>query len=489
MSNEEKFKESLNQKLSEEKFEFDASNWAGAEALLDADKKGKRGLYYLIPFLLILTGFSTYIFWPMTNLNVSEKIVNENKQLNLTVVESVDKTVATAAPLEKNSTPSPEKASIIKPISEKVNPKQDANPIINNVKDVPLVNNINPTANPQIINEPLSNEQNTSINSSTNQNNLTPQKNETTQTILSSISPNTPVIQNESGKTELAVVKENPAIELSTPPVTNTIQNEIEVSTKKVSPEIINSTNELTETISALTPTIALNAVVDTAKNSSLVNSEAVNSTLVPIPSSFLFLELGTNYNLGWKNSSNIDAHGFNPMFGVFFQSMIVQNFGFSFGMQYSSVGNLSFSSKTSKVTRYGLGEESNVTIITPSKIHYVYVPFKITYEYKEKNVFTLGYNLGYLLNVESKVETYNEHFTHNDNYKSYKTGGYTEGFGIFDSQIAAGYRRKLYKDFWMNAEVFMGLTDIKNNTFFESNVFERNKGLKISLMYNIFKK
>ena len=54
MSNEEKFKESLNQKLSEEKFEFDASNWAGAEALLDADKKGKRGLYYLIPFLLIL---------------------------------------------------------------------------------------------------------------------------------------------------------------------------------------------------------------------------------------------------------------------------------------------------------------------------------------------------------------------------------------------------------------------------------------------------
>jgi hypothetical protein len=59
----------------------------------------------------------------------------------------------------------------------------------------------------------------------------------------------------------------------------------------------------------------------------------------------------------------------------------------------------------------------------------------------------------------------------------------------LFDSQIDLGYRRQISKDLWLNADIYVGLTDIKNNTFFGSQVFERNSGIKISLMYQLFKK
>ena len=87
-----------------------------------------------------------------------------------------------------------------------------------------------------------------------------------------------------------------------------------------------------------------------------------------------------------------------------------------------------------------------------------------------------------------TKVETYTETLYTTENHETYNTGGYTEGFKLFTSQMAVFYRRQLMKDLWMNADFVFGLNDIKENSFFKINSIERNTGIKLTLTYNLFK-
>ena len=228
-------------------------------------------------------------------------------------------------------------------------------------------------------------------------------------------------------------------------------------------------------------------------KNNSALAPEAdslLKAQLNPSVSvhNILNFELGASYMFGWKNPDGRDAAGLNAVVGLNYLSNVYQQYWFSLGIQYTSVKNLNYSSKTSKVTRYKLGEESDVTTITPSTLHYLSFPIKLQYQLNNKNSFGLGYTANYLFNVESKVETYTETLYTTENHETYNTGGYTEGFKLFTSQMAVFYRRQLMKDLWMNADFVFGLNDIKENSFFKINSIERNTGIKLTLTYNLFK-
>ncbi|MGZ3882923.1 MAG: hypothetical protein ACXVPQ_00215 [Bacteroidia bacterium] len=206
-------------------------------------------------------------------------------------------------------------------------------------------------------------------------------------------------------------------------------------------------------------------------------------------PRSFIYAEAGTNYLLGWRNLDEKDANGFNPVFGLHFFHMFKNKLGITAGSQYNCVGNLNYSSHTSTVTHYDFGKVDDVTIITPTKIHYVSGILKLNYAIKKNNIFGIGCNISYLLNVDNKVETYNERDNHISQVQISKTSGYVDGFRTIDLQATLSYRRVLYKDFGAGIEFFYGLTDVKTNGFFNTNFFERNTGMKVSLNYNIFKK
>ena len=121
--------------------------------------------------------------------------------------------------------------------------------------------------------------------------------------------------------------------------------------------------------------------------------------------------------------------------------------------------------------------------------MHYLTAPIRIGYSVNSKNTFGLGYNVGYLFNLNSNVELYAQTAGKKGNATILKTSGYTQGFKTIDQQISIFYRRNLAKDLWLNAEFMYGLTDVKDNKFFNSNVFERNTGVKVTLIYNLFKK
>ena len=56
MSEEENFEEKIRQKLSEEEFPFDESNWEKAEDMIDTSRKRKKRLRFIIIFFLGIAG-------------------------------------------------------------------------------------------------------------------------------------------------------------------------------------------------------------------------------------------------------------------------------------------------------------------------------------------------------------------------------------------------------------------------------------------------
>jgi len=202
-----------------------------------------------------------------------------------------------------------------------------------------------------------------------------------------------------------------------------------------------------------------------------------------------IFYEVGAAWNYGWKGPVNRDARGFSPIAGINYMNRLSRRCAISFGLQYLQVNNLSNSSKTSRVSTYVYGESSNVTVVTPTTLHYLVAPLRFHYYINHQNCFGAGINLAYLLNVDTKVTSYEERPGFSGDKKTVKLSGYTEGFSWFDSQIAFFYRRRVTKSLAVQAEIFMGLTDIKQNEFFGFTNKERNSGAKLSLVYFAFSK
>lgn len=140
-------------------------------------------------------------------------------------------------------------------------------------------------------------------------------------------------------------------------------------------------------------------------------------------------IEAGTSYLYGWKNPKNRDANGFNPVFGLNCFNTFSPKLSFSFGLQYTSVSKLSYSNYTSKVIRLKLGEESEISVYTPVKMHYVIFPLRLNYDLSVKNTLGFGCNAAYLVNLESELETYTEKPNSTEGYNLTKTYGYTQGF------------------------------------------------------------
>jgi hypothetical protein len=196
------------------------------------------------------------------------------------------------------------------------------------------------------------------------------------------------------------------------------------------------------------------------------------------------FYEVGVAWLYGWKGAVHRDARCFSPIAGINYMNRLGNNSAFSFGLQYLQVRNLSNSSKTSRVSSYIYGEQSNVTVIKPITLHYLLAPLRLQYKINCKHSFGLGINLAYLLNVDASVTKYEERPGSTGNYKTSKQNGYTEGFSWFDSQLALCYRRKISHSFGLQSEFFLGLTDVKQDDFFGFKNKEKNSGMKLSLIY-----
>jgi hypothetical protein len=206
----------------------------------------------------------------------------------------------------------------------------------------------------------------------------------------------------------------------------------------------------------------------------------------------FLSVDAGINGQLGWKNQEVIEGRGITPVLGLGITHAFNQTWSFSSGIQYNGIWYLKGDKKTAKATTYDFGSTTIITTTKPRLLHYVAVPLTIQYHFNDKNAILAGGSFSYLLNAKSKVEesttrvgpaatsTISADNSSNSDYNK-KT------FNPFDAAFGIGYRRKISAHFSITGTANFGLLDIKQNSFFMKNTFERNSGLKVILSYTIF--
>ena len=516
MNSEERFKKSLEELLASKDFTFDETNWDKARQMIDASKKPRRMAPFIVAGSVLLVSLLTSIYFlsesplaPVEKLTATSTIQTESPS-SAAKVNLPEKTIpATRANFKaasaKMQVPLANTAKSSEPVTKKT-------PAFNTVQsktmktaalhaglvpsnDLPGKENLSQNAAlasvaPQrdpVTAIPVNNspQKNTDVKA-------TDAKSQGTQNEAEAAKSNdhgTPGDQAIAGNQSVPEkIKESPEQFASdvTPPVNSSVQS----SVNEPSSAATNNSSESNENVLVSSP-----AIKDSLVNNSIATLDVPSDNdrgEVGKPKDYPVLfsvEAGTNYMYGWQNPKTRDASGFNPVIGINYFNNFKPKMSLSIGLQYSSVSNLSYSNYTTKVTRLSLGEESKVTVFTPVKVHYLIVPLRFNYSINAMNIFGVGCNIAYLLNVESDVETYTEKLNTKYDQTLTKTTGYTEGFNVYDTQLSLFYKRRLYPNLALNLEMFYGLTDVKNNKFFNSNVFERNTGLKLTLVYNFLKK
>ena len=481
MNSEEKFKELLQEKLTEKEFSFNEKHWGSMRDMIDEsrDKKGRRLILFLLCLVCMTGTVVLYTFTDTAKTTYTQVRVEKNKQ-------------ETSEPHDPTSRVTNEEASLT--ASEQTEPKA--------LTSLPLQRFQSSGEHPAS-NIPEGNgiSREKTVSRSTEQpdgkNNLTPENPLAIQESTHYSNSGTPLVL------PLALQATNFTEELNTkgaltqtpPEITNDPVSKAETD-KDIPEKTVLAENELNEPKTEPVVSVESTTILNTpaiALDSAVTASPVVAEVILPIaphpPKHTVWIEGGTNYLAGWKEKNQRDARGFNLIAGMGYQTAINHQFALSAGVQYTSVRNLSAYSHSSTATSYGFGEKKDVTIITPEKIHYVQVPVKLHILLSANNSIGVGYTLGYLVTVNSKVETYGNSVNYQTERTVTNTNGYIQGFNKFDSQVSVFYKRMVLKNLFVNAEMIYGLTDTKQNHFVRTNVFERNMGFKLTIGYTIFQK
>jgi hypothetical protein len=520
MNSEERFKKSLEDLVRSKEFPFDEANWEKASELIAASKTTKRKFIPLLlaGLLLLISGLAGFYTWTVRDSSAPRTLVVKpafKAPANRTITQ-VSKVVA---PLPESNKPvhrsKPNRANnspgISRPSSHHVNTVAPNPPAAEtpSVKEETAATPVLPDPLIPVSSAPETMPLNIPVKEEIKPA-LTEPVAEITETIpsiaASTVSAESnPVNGSGDQNTAASVITEGEHL-ASDEPVQVQPLNEQQAVVKEEAPaddHTAASSGAVTvatgsnvperEKESAAVPTESI-SVVNVAADSQEAESKMTVNDLgeigKPKDLPVLFsIEAGAGYLAGWKNPDGRDANGFNLVIGVNHFRHLTSKIAFSYGIQYTSTGNMSYSNHVTKVTRLKLGEESTVTVFTPVKAHYVVAPLRFSYNIDPMNTFGVGCNVAYLLTVESEVETFDQRFKVKGESVITKELGYTEGFKEFDAQASVFYKRRLYPNLSVNTEFFYGLTDVKDNTFFNLNAFERNTGIKLTLVYNILKK
>jgi hypothetical protein len=496
MDNEEKFKKTLNSILESKEFPFDEQEWEKAKQLIDEGKRRRRLFPFFIIGLLLLTGgLSYFALMSRTEDLLSQKNIHS-------ISEEQIQTATASEPLAQNTASEPEsikgqnagrtRSQRAPEINLSADQKQrsphdqkdrSAEKVVTQ-KEIKLANIDAGTATQAEDTTPGS-----PVSGKETQSTSAPEnaaKQPASEITSVSIGGNEEKHSDPLASNDNTKKTEAPA-EAPLPIQQETLSTSV-VSESAQQPAVTESpVATVTGTISVTEPQQAA-PVTSSAATSSVVTVAQVPDTAKRVKELMLSYEAGGSFNAGWKNPGGTDAQGITPVFGVNYFTSVAPKIYISLGLQYNSVSKLAYSSMTSKVTKYTMGEESKVTVITPSKLHYLTIPLRLHYSVNGKHTVGAGYNIAYLFNVEANVNTYTSKLNRREDEKNYTTGGYTEGFSVFDPQLALFYRYNFYKNLSVNAEIFFGLKDVKADGFFGTSVYERNKGLKLSLVYNIYR-
>lgn len=491
MKQEDKLKDTLREYYDTREIPFKDEDWDRAGAYLSSARRGRRMRYAaLILIILFPTLFITLFYFPKSSIgtrqpasSLSERKSDASPALQSEVLRTPMVPEQTKETRVNSDTRSRHTVSTAgpAPVSLKDIPETQTN--LSFVNTTPAFESVR--AEQEL---PLAKEENENKVNEANDNPplATPTALVNTNNTQKDILPELPGDPEENAET-IPVEIENPAESPDQSGEAVALQNNKQ---ETAIPDTTKFSDRVEKEITNFADTSGHKPVA-----SASVTAEIPAGDTLPDPSSLnlvgegIFYEAGAAWHYGWKGPVNKDARGFSPVAGINYMNRISNRSSISFGVQYLQVRNLSNSSKTSRVSSYIYGEQTKVTTITPSTLHYLVAPLRFHYYLNKENCFGGGVNLAYLLNVDAKVTSYDEKPGFKENHETARLSGYTQGFSWFDSQLALFYRRRISSSLALQAEIFIGLTDVKQDSFFNFKNKERNSGAKLSLIYFAFRK
>ncbi|HXP52360.1 MAG TPA: hypothetical protein VN922_20570, partial [Bacteroidia bacterium] len=204
-----------------------------------------------------------------------------------------------------------------------------------------------------------------------------------------------------------------------------------------------------------------------------------------PVPKYIISVEAGGGYSLGWKYGDTAQGNGVNPVIGIGFTKPINENWSIKSGIQFSTLGGMSSVPFAIKHVTYDFNYHSNDTAVTTQKLYYAILPLQVEYKVGQKNAVGLGGTLSYLINATGTIKVYSVNGNTITNINAY-----SQNIGLKYNQWNASlylvYKRNITNRFSVYLIPYFGLMDIKSNSFFGENNFERDSGVKFLLSYNI---
>jgi hypothetical protein len=492
-AHDDELKDLFRQKHLENDFLPDEQNWEKMAAVLKAEKEKKRRGFIYLSILFILLGSASVWF-------LNKPAAERKEQRVFHKSSSPEKAKTLSSPAQHSLAQANKKSPVISPSKSSVavtaNKKESKTRL---AKEEPLPSVA--TADSEM-KDPLNVPQISTMASSALDEEL-PDKVE--ETVSKQIPVNVSVqtskkdadrvasaddsdgelsdVSNDKRLSDTGTLTVNKAAYVN--PVTAAEQN---IGNKNASDTAARITSSELTTLPLAEP--AMGDVPEKSDSSAVPEVLAVDSLPAESPSLHkIMAEAGINYMLGWQTNNTREAAGINPLFALRYQYQLSEKSAFSAGLCYTTINYLSQTSHTSTTTRLKFGEEVDVTVVSARRIHYLLLPLRFSYALSKNDAIGLGYTFAYLLDAESQIETYSKGMYHSSESVVSEARGYTKGLQAYDGQLVLCYTRRVYKACYLNAEVFYGLRDVKENSIYTTPSFERACGLRISLGFDLWKK
>jgi len=197
-------------------------------------------------------------------------------------------------------------------------------------------------------------------------------------------------------------------------------------------------------------------------------------------------VEAGTNFCMGWSYNGTMEGRGFDPVAGLGLSYILSPTWLLHTGIYYNGIGHLNSSTYTSPHINYDFGYNSADTSITTKWLHYITVPLQLEYTLNEKSHIGFGGTVSYLITSSGTMTTDTQVGSVISNRKDVTQTGYSKWFNTLNASVMAMYGRKISGKFSASLAAYFGLIDLKDNSFFNTQKFERDMGIRVLLSYDL---
>jgi hypothetical protein len=500
MSKDENFDDILRSKFNIEQ-PVEEDNWQNARKLIDTMRKRKRRrIAYIILSAALFCGLGGYeallLYNTKSETSVNSVVKEQPSPVNNAVppVKTESVNVENDKPVVANeSSEVKEQPANANVIPEKNNVKESPkpNPVAVNSNNAPTVPKQPGVVNPVVAvnySKNVKKENPPHIENNTMaDNNRDKQKQSNLVPVNNAVPPVKPTVVNAEPVKETSKPVKNDD-EDKEPEVNKLAVNAAPIKEQNKTESASKANNDITAMAISMLYLPVKDNVCKVTDTISIVASILPNKAPIfvrPVPKYLISVEAGGGYSLGWKYHDTAQGNGVNPIIGIGFTKPINEKWSVKTGVQFSMFSNMNSVPFIIKHVAYDFNYHSNDTAVTTQKLYYVTLPLQVEYKVGQKNAVGMGGTLSYLINATGTVKVYSVNGNTVTNINAY-----SQNIGLkynpWNASLYLLYKRNITNKFSVYLIPYFGLMDIKSNSFFGENNFERDSGMKLLLSYNI---